>query len=321
MAGVFEINPIWNYGPYNPVHVSAGAAPDWFFLYLDGMTRIFPPWDIHIGGYNIPPTFGRAPAFLPVFYLIAAGYLWLERRLTKDNTHHNLLQRPRDAPVRTALGAMGVSFYTVLALSGSNDQIAFFFRVSLNATIWAGRIGLLVIPPIACYLTYRICLGLQRTDRAVLQHGIATGMIRRLPHGEFIEIHQPLARTNGNGHPVPSTYQGVPVPKWMNRLGAAGKPPAGSLLTPDPIEESTALERARTDARAPTNGAPARIDPYSVSGPLAHRPSGSIAEPGVCSLLSDLGLPGPIDELLGGRLHRRHCGMLQVRTEGDASDT
>jgi ubiquinol-cytochrome c reductase cytochrome b subunit len=256
MAGIFQINPIWNYGPYNPVHVSAGAAPDWFFFYLDGMTRIFPPWDIHIGGYNIPPTFWAGPAFLPLFYLIAAGYPWLERRITKDDTHHNLLQRPRDAPVRTALGAMAVSFYAVLALSGSNDQIAFFFRISLDATIWAGRIGLLVVPPIAYYLTYRICLGLQRTDRAVLQHGIATGMIRRLPHGEFIEIHQPLASTNGNGHPVPLTYQGAPVPKRMNQIGAAGKPPAGSLLTPDPMEETTALERARTEAPAPTNGTP-----------------------------------------------------------------
>jgi len=250
MAGVFQINPIWNYGPYNPVHVSAGTQPDWFFLYLDGMSRIFPPWDIHIGGYNIPPTFWAGPAFLPVFYLVTGIYPWLERRLTKDNAHHNLLQRPRDVPVRTALGAMAVSFYTVLALSGSNDQIAFFFRVSLNATIWAGRIGLLVIPPIAYYVTYRICLGLQRSDRAVLQHGIATGIIRRLPHGGFIEIHQPLAGTNGNGKPVPLAYQGAPVPKQMNRLGAAGRPPSGSLLTPDPIKETTALQRARTKESA-----------------------------------------------------------------------
>jgi len=208
------------------VHVSAGAAPDWFFLYLDGMTRVFPPWDIQIGGYNIPPTFWAGPAFLPVFYLIAGSYPWLERRLTKDNAHHNLLQRPRDAPVRTALGAMAVSFYTVLALSGSNDQIAFFFRVSLNATIWAGRIGL------------------------------------RLPHGEFIEIHQPLAGTNGNGKPVPLPYQGAPVPKRMNGLGASGKPPAASLLTPDPAEETIALERARTEesaAEISSNGHHARV--------------------------------------------------------------
>ena len=273
MAGIFQINPIWNYGPYNPVHVSAGATPDWFFLYLDGMTRIFPPWDIHIAGYTIPPTFWAGPAFLPLFYLIAAGYPWLERKLTKDNAHHNLLQRPRDTPVRTALGAMAVSFYAVLALSGSNDQIAFFFNVSLNATIWAGRIGLLIVPPIAYYLTYRICLGLQRDDRTVLHHGIATGIIRRLPHGEFIEIHQPLATTNGNGKSVPLTYQGAPVPKRMNQLDAGGRPPSGSLFRPDPLEETIALERARTEesaAETSSNGHRTRVARPRDVGPNDH---------------------------------------------------
>jgi ubiquinol-cytochrome c reductase cytochrome b subunit len=245
MGGLFQINPIWNYGPYNPVHVSAGTQPDWFFIYLDGMTRIFPPWDIQIGSYNIPATFWAGPVFLPTLYLIAAAYPWIERKFTGDRVSHNLLQRPRDVPVRTALGAMAIAFYTVLALSGCVDQIAYFFHVSLNAMIWAGRIGLLVLPPIAYSVTYRFCIGLQRSDRAVLQHGIATGIIRRLSHGEFVEIHQPLAGTDDHGHPIPLVYQGAPVPKRMNQLAAGGRPTPGSLLTVDPAEQSTALERAR----------------------------------------------------------------------------
>ena len=54
--------------------------------------------------------------------------------------------------------------------------------LSINATTWAGRIGLLVLPPIIYYVTYRICVGLQRADREVLEHGIETGIIKRLPH-------------------------------------------------------------------------------------------------------------------------------------------
>jgi quinol---cytochrome-c reductase cytochrome b subunit len=254
MGGMFQINPIWNYGPYNPVRVSAGTQPDWFFIYLDGMSRIFPPWDIQIGSYNIPPTFWAGPVFLPSLYLIAAAYPWIERRFTGDHAHHNLLQRPRDVPVRTALGAMAISFYAVLALSGCNDQIAYFFHVSLNATIWAGRIGLLLVPPIAYYVAYRLCIGLQRSDRAVLRDGIATGIIRRLPHGEFVEIHQPLAGTDGHGHPVPLAYQGAPVPKRMNQLGASGRPTPGSLLTLDPPEQTIALERARAEEEATRDG-------------------------------------------------------------------
>jgi len=250
MSGIFQINPIWNFGPYNPAHISAGSQPDWYVLFTEGMLRIFPPWDIHIGDYNIPPAFWASPAFLPMLYVLAGMYPWVERKFTGDNALHNLLQRPRDVPVRTALGVMAISFYTVLVLSGSNDLIAYFFDVSLNATTWAGRIGVLVVPPIAYYVTYRICIGLQRGDRAVLEHGIETGVIRRLPHGEFIEVHQPLGGVDSHGHAIPLAYQGAPVPKRMNQLGVGGAPIPGSLLTPDPLDETTALEQARAEEHA-----------------------------------------------------------------------
>jgi ubiquinol-cytochrome c reductase cytochrome b subunit len=245
MGGIFQINPIWNIGPYNPAQISAGSQPDWYVLFTEGMLRIFPPWDIYLGDYNIPPAFWASPAFLPVLYVLAGAYPWIEKRFTKDDALHNLLQRPRDVPVRTSLGVMGISFYTVLVLSGSNDLIAYFFDVSLNATTWAGRIGVLVVPPIAYWVTYRICIGLQRSDRAVLEHGIETGVIKRLPHGEFIEVHQPLGGVDAHGHAIPLEYQGAPVPKRMNQLGMGGSPVAGSLLTPDSPEETAALERAR----------------------------------------------------------------------------
>jgi ubiquinol-cytochrome c reductase cytochrome b subunit len=257
MGGIFQINPIWNFGPYNPAHISAGSQPDWYVLFTEGMLRIFPPWDIYLGDYNIPPAFWASPAFLPILYVLAGAYPWIERKFTKDNALHNLLQRPRDVPVRTSLGVMGISFYTVLVLSGSNDLIAYFFDISLNATTWAGRIGVLVVPPIAYWVTYRICIGLQRSDRAVLEHGIETGVIRRLPHGEFIEVHQPLGGVDEHGHPIPLGYQGAPVPKRMNQLGMGGAPPPGSLLTPDPPEQTAALARARaeeTAAEAARNG-------------------------------------------------------------------
>jgi ubiquinol-cytochrome c reductase cytochrome b subunit len=104
---------------------------------------------------------------------------------------------------------------------------------------------LLVLPPLAYAITYRLCLGLQRSDRLVLEHGVETGIIKRLPHGEFIEVHQPLAGVDEHGHPIPLEYQGTPVPKKMNKLGTAGAPPPGSLLTPDPPEETAALAKAR----------------------------------------------------------------------------
>ena len=83
----------------------------------------------------------------------------------------------------------------------------------------------------------------------MLEHGIETGIIRRLPHGEFIEVHQPLGPVDEHGHPVPLPYQGAPVPKRMNKLGVAGHAVPGGLLRPDPAEERVALERAREEQR------------------------------------------------------------------------
>ncbi len=249
MAGLFQINPIWNLGPYDAAQISAGSQPDWYMLFSEGMARIFPPWEFYLWGeYTIPAAFIPTAAFLPVLFVIAGAYPAIERRFTKDDALHNLLQRPRDVPVRTSLGVMAISTYTWLVLCGINDWVAYFFHVSLNATTWAGRIGLLVIPPLSYWVTYRWCLGLQKSDRAVLEHGIETGIIRRLPHGEFIEVHQPLGGVDSHGHAIPLEYQGASVPKRMNQLGSAGEPVAGSLLSPDPADETVALEHARHEA-------------------------------------------------------------------------
>ncbi|MGH3968601.1 MAG: cytochrome b, partial [Mycobacterium sp.] len=158
--------------------------------------------------------------------------------------HHNLLQRPRDVPVRTAIGAMAIAFYMVLTLSAMNDIIADKFHISLNATTWIGRISAVVLPPLIYFISYRWCIGLQRSDRAVLEHGVETGIIKRLPHGAYIELHQPLGPVDGHGHPLPLEYQGASVPSKMNKLGSGGSPGSGSFLFADPVSEDAALAEA-----------------------------------------------------------------------------
>ncbi|MEV6646761.1 cytochrome bc complex cytochrome b subunit [Amycolatopsis sp. NPDC051371] len=244
MSGLFQINPVWNFGPYNPAQVSAGSQPDWYMAWADGMLRIWPAWEVYLGNYTIPAVFFPGAVGMPVLIGLLLAYPFLERKLSKDTAHHNLLQRPRDAPVRTALGAMALGFFMVIELSGFNDIIADSFDISLNATTWAGRIGVLIVPPVAYYLTYRLCLGLQRADREVLEHGVETGIIKRLPHGEFIEVHQPLGGVDSHGHAVPLEYQGASVPKKMNKLGSAGQAVPGTFWSPDPAEETVALQRA-----------------------------------------------------------------------------
>ncbi|MGI5219381.1 cytochrome bc1 complex cytochrome b subunit [Nocardia sp. CA-290969] len=267
MGGLFQINPIWNMGPYNPAHVSAGSAPDFYMMWTDGLARLLPAWEIYLGPYTIPAAFWVAVVMGLIFTLIIV-YPAIERRLTGDTAHHNLIQRPRDVPVRTGIGAMALTFYIVLTLSCLNDIIAFQFDISLNAAVWAGRIGLLVAPPIAYYLAYRFCLGLQRSDRAVLEHGIETGIIRRLPHGQYLEVHQALGQVGPDGVPEPLPYQGAPVPKRMNQLGTAGRPGIGSFLIADPPAEAAALAQQERDAEhvqlAALRGVQDRVGEYDV---------------------------------------------------------
>ncbi|ORV12667.1 cytochrome bc1 complex cytochrome b subunit [Mycobacterium celatum] len=243
MGGLLQINPIWNLGPYKPSQVSAGSQPDFYMMWTEGLARIWPAWEFYFWHHTIPGAVGVALIMGLVFVLLTI-YPFLEKRLTGDYAHHNLLQRPRDVPVRTSIGAMAIAFYMVLTLSAMNDIIAWKFHISLNATTWIGRISAVVLPPLIYFVTYRWCIGLQRSDRAVLEHGIETGIIKRLPHGAYIELHQPLGPVDDHGHPIPLEYQGAPVPNKMNKLGSAGSPGSGSLLFADPPSEDAALREA-----------------------------------------------------------------------------
>lgn len=227
MGGLFQINPAWHYGPGNPAQVSAGSASPWYFGWVDGAVRLFPAWEIELGGYVIPPQFWPALVFLPVSFLALLVYPMLEERFRRDRAPHHLLQRPRDVPWRTALGVAVLAGYSCLQLAAAIDVLAYRFDLSADTLLWTARIAVLALPPLAYLATYRLCLGLQRHDRATLRHGLPTGIVKRLPHGGFVEVHQPLG-------PAALDYRGTPVPKKLNKLGAAGRPVAGSLFSPDP---------------------------------------------------------------------------------------
>jgi ubiquinol-cytochrome c reductase cytochrome b subunit len=248
MAGLFQINPIWLFGPYRAAEVSSASQPDWYVMFMDGLVRLMPNWQIYIpigDGYSIPPLFWPAVVGLGALFTLPMAYPWLEARKLKDKRSHHLLQRPRDNPERVGIGMMAFAFFLVATLSGANDVIADKFHISLNAMTWAGRIGLLVVPPLAYYLSVRICLGLQQHDREVLAHGVETGIIKRLPNGKFVEVHQPLGPVDEHGHPIPLEYAGWVVPKKMNKIGALApavkgffypvEKPAEAPVSPAPI--------------------------------------------------------------------------------------
>ncbi|MEN9288252.1 MAG: hypothetical protein RLZ88_922 [Actinomycetota bacterium] len=193
IAATITINPVWNYGSYDPSPVSAGTQPDWYIGWADGALRLAPTgieteWFGYTWSWNI-----LLPIIvLLVFLVLVAVYPFIEKWVTGDEREHHVLDRPRNAPTRTAIGAAGTVFYAVLWAGAGTDLIATNFYLSLNQVLTTMQILLIVGPIIAFIVTKRVCLSLQRKDQAIVLHGRETGRVIRLPHGEYVEVHEPL---------------------------------------------------------------------------------------------------------------------------------
>lgn len=193
IASLFTINPIWNYGPYDPSPVSAGTQPDWYIGFADGALRLVPP---HLEfvlfdrtwSFNILIPLG----VLVVFILLVVLYPFIEAWVTGDKREHHIAQRPRHAPTRTAIGVAGVTFYAVLWAAASSDIIATHFHLTMEGVIHALQALLILGPILGYFVTKRIALALQKKDREIALHGYESGRIVRLPGGEYIEVHQPV---------------------------------------------------------------------------------------------------------------------------------
>jgi ubiquinol-cytochrome c reductase cytochrome b subunit len=194
MGATMAINNVWNYGPYDPSPVGAGAQPDWYMLFLEGSLRLMPgQTEFVIAGWTLSLNVLIPAVVIPgLLFTFLAVYPFLEAAVTKDKREHHVLDRPRNVPVRTGLGVAFLTAFIILALAGSNDLIATHFHLSINSITWVFRIAFFLAPVAAFWITKRICLGLQRKDRELVLHGHETGRIVRFANGEYIEVHKPL---------------------------------------------------------------------------------------------------------------------------------
>ena len=185
LGGVAQINPIWVYGPFNPAEVSSASQPDWYMGWLDGALRIMPGWEIRAFGFEIPNPF--FPAVLLAGITFTLLYIWpfIEARVSGDHAEHHICDRPRQRPVRTALGVATLSFYVICFFGGASDVLSSTFGLSVNAVLWTFRIALIVVPPIAAATTYRLCRELSARDGLPIESRVAFREIpRRLLSGK-----------------------------------------------------------------------------------------------------------------------------------------
>jgi ubiquinol-cytochrome c reductase cytochrome b subunit len=180
LAALVQVNPIWEYGPYRADQVSIDAQPDWYVGFLEGALRMMPAVETRLWGHTVAWDVLLPGAVLPaVLFLVLYSYPLFERWLTGDVGESHLADRPRNQPVRTALGAAGVSVYAVLLVAGGQDVLAYVFRWPVEWLTYIFRTLFFVLPLLVYWATKRACLGLQAADRRRLERGDPTPEVRR----------------------------------------------------------------------------------------------------------------------------------------------
>jgi ubiquinol-cytochrome c reductase cytochrome b subunit len=166
LGGLVQINPIWLWGPYHVGDATNGAQPDWYLGWLSGALRLMHGFDVTIGHYTLVPNpFWGGAGFPLVVMLFLFLYPSLERRFSGDQAFHNLLDRPRDAPWRTAIGVAFFTWVFLVFLAGASDRIFVTLRISYVGQIWFYRVAVWVLPVIALLVARRVCLELKEGER------------------------------------------------------------------------------------------------------------------------------------------------------------
>ena len=108
-----------------------------------------PNWEFHIFGHSIGNLFLFAVVLPGIVFTVLAIWPFLEARVTKDRATHHFAQRPREAPVRSAIGAAGITWFVVLMLAGSNDVLAKYLQVEVDTLNAWLRVFVFVLPAVA----------------------------------------------------------------------------------------------------------------------------------------------------------------------------
>ena len=189
LGALFQINPVWLFGPFDASVVSSPAQPDWYVGWLDGALRIFPSFEPTILGITIPSPFIPGIVIPGILFTIVALWPFIEAAVTRDHRAHHILDRLWEHPFRTATGVAILSSFAVLTLAGGNDVLAFQFGLDVEFLTRLFRWLAVLLPRATWIVTYRLC-------RARLQEGehpsppVAGHAVVRRPDGGFEEIHE-----------------------------------------------------------------------------------------------------------------------------------
>jgi ubiquinol-cytochrome c reductase cytochrome b subunit len=185
LGGLFQINPIWEWGPYKTYLSSNGAQPDWYLGWLIGGLRLMPPLEIHIGSATlIPNPFFGGALFPTAVFLVLYAWPWIGRRFLRDGlVGRNVLDRPRDNPRRTAAALGFLTWVFAIFAAGATDRLYVITFIPYEGQVWAFRIIALVAPFIVYAFTKRLCEELRARDDHPLRGWTGTQVRRNAAGG------------------------------------------------------------------------------------------------------------------------------------------
>jgi ubiquinol-cytochrome c reductase cytochrome b subunit len=164
LGGLVQINPIWQYGPYEPALATNGAQPDWYLGWLIGALRMMPNWEPNAFGYTVPNPFFGGAGFPALAFGVLFAWPWIERFATGDRAEHHLLDRPYAAPWRTAFGAAFFTWVLVPFVAGSADRVFVGLDIPYEGQILVLRVLWLLLPAVAFGLTLHWMRGVRRRE-------------------------------------------------------------------------------------------------------------------------------------------------------------
>ncbi len=220
MGGLIQINPVWLWGPYHPYVGTNGAQPDWYLGWLIGALRIMPNLEIHAFGHTLVPNpFFGGVLFPAVVFGLLYALPWIDRRvISRDYARHDLLDRPRDNPRRTALAAAVLSAVLVVFAAGSADRLFFQFGFGYEGAIWFFRGAFLILPVIVFTLTRRVCRELLHGERHPLR-GWSGALVQRNARGGFDTVPARSGRVEARpDDELASTTKGEIAKRSSSRL-------------------------------------------------------------------------------------------------------
>ena len=218
MGGLIQINPIWQWGPFHPYLSENGAQPDWYIGWLIGALRLMPNFEPVIAGRTIIPNpFWGGVLFPLVVFGVLFAWPSLERRFTHDARRHDLLDRPRDHPTRTAIGAAFFSWVVIIFAVGSTDRLFYRLHISYTAQIHFWRAGVWILPIAVFFIVRSAARALQRSEAHPLL-GWDGSVVRRSADGA-------VRRLSADGPPPPGSEDRPGGPPSAARR-ASGRAPS-----------------------------------------------------------------------------------------------